>query len=446
MIRLTRSQVQPIGLDIGSDSIKMLQVESISGGARAGVPVALASASQTLSILATAREPLPAAARENPELRLAAAGDLIRQMFRNGRFAGRRVVVALPREMLYVKNLRMPLIPQHELAAAVRFEARNIFPFDAEQAHIQILPAGEVRQGVDVRQEVIVLAAKHEDVNGFVEQVHRCGAVVESVDVEAAALYRSQERFIRRREDEQEVHVMADLGVMRTQVVIGRGRDISFVKQIDIGSRKMHEAVSRKLGINMDEARGLRRRLIEQAPGPATPQVLKTDSVRQAVFDATRSTMEELGREIGLCLRYYSVTFRGQRPGKLKLLGGEAADPLLLGVLNAALGIPVEAGRPLFSVDTSRLEASERMGFMSEWATAFGLGLKRTIGQFAPRDGKPRDPATAAAASAEVIDIDKAVGNSGEEGRGPRTESNAALITQSPVLAAAAESREEAHA
>jgi hypothetical protein len=55
------------------------------------------------------------------------------------------------------------------------------------------------------------------------------------------------------------------------------------------------------------------------------------------VFDATRSTMEELGREIGLCLRYYSVTFRGQRPNKLRLLGGEAADPMLLGVLNAAL-------------------------------------------------------------------------------------------------------------
>ena len=100
-------------------------------------------------------------------------------MFKHGRFLGRRVVVALPRELLAVKNLRMPLIPQHELAAAVKFEARNIFPFDTDQAHIQILPAGEVRQGIDVRQEVIVLAARHEDVNAFVEQIHRCGAIVE---------------------------------------------------------------------------------------------------------------------------------------------------------------------------------------------------------------------------------------------------------------------------
>jgi Tfp pilus assembly PilM family ATPase len=177
--------------------------------------------------------------------------------------------------------------------------------------------------------------------------MHRFGVIVESIDIEAAALYRGQERFIRRREDEQEVHVLCDVGFARSHVVIGRGREISFIKPIEIGSRRFHEDISRKLGITMEEARGLRRRLIEAAPGPGTPDLLKKDPVRQAVFDASRSTMEELGREIALCLRYYSVTFRGQRPQKVKLLGGEAADPLLLGVLNASLGIPVEAGRPL---------------------------------------------------------------------------------------------------
>ena len=402
MIRLTRSQLQPIGLDIGYDSIKMMQVETVG---------------QSLSVVASARQVIPPAARDHAEGREAAIVDLLRQMFRQGRFSGRRVVAALPREMLHVKNLRMPLIPQHELAAAVKFEARNIFPFDTDRAHIQILPAGEVRQGIDVRQEVIVLAAKHEDVNAFLEQLHRCGAVVESLDVEPCALYRAQERFIRRREDEQDVHVLVDVGCRRSQVVIGRGREISFIKSIETGSHQFHEAVSRKLGITMDEARGLRRRLIEAAPGPAGNDLMKKDPVRQAVFDATRSTMEELGREIGLCLRYYSVTFRGQRPGKVRLFGGEAADPMLLGVLNAALSVPVEAGRPLFSVDTSRLDAAERMGYMSEWAQAFGLGLKLTTGPFAPRDGRPRDPSAPAAVApavpaAEVIDIAKAIENS----------------------------------
>src|SRR5688500_5383204 len=279
MIRLTRSQVLPIGLDIGYDSIKMMQVETVG---------------QSLSVVACARQVIPAAVRDKPELRHGAVIDLVRQMFRNGRFVGRSVVVALPREILHVKNLRMPLIPQHELSAAVKFEAKNIFPFDTDKAHIQILPAGEVRQGIDVRQEVIVLAATHDDVNAFLEQLHRCGAAVASLDVESCALYRSQERFIRRREDEQDVHVMVDVGCRRSEVVIGRGRESSFIKGIDVGSYHFQEAISRKLGITMEEARGLRRRLIEAAPGMAGgADLLKKDAVRQAVFDATRSTMEE---------------------------------------------------------------------------------------------------------------------------------------------------------
>src|SRR5438045_7899881 len=92
------------------------------------------------------------------------------------------------------------------------------------------------------------------------------------------------------------------------------------------------------------------------------------NTVRQAVHDAIRSTVEELAREIALCLRYYSVTFRGQRPGKLRLLGGEAGDAQLLSILAGALPVPVETFRPLFSVSTSKMKQSERRGYMSEWA------------------------------------------------------------------------------
>ena len=401
MIRLTRSQVQPIGLDIGFDSVKMLQVEIVG---------------EHLSVLAAARQSMSPEARATPGRRIALACDLIKQMLRQGGFSGRRAVVTLPREMVFVKNLRLPLIPPHELQQAVKFEAKNIFPFDTNKAHVQIIPAGEVRQGLDVRQEVIVLAARFEDVDAFLEQIHRAGVMIESLDVEPCAVYRAFERFIRRREDEQEVHVIVDVGASRSQVVIGKGRDITFLKPVDIGSDHLQDAVSRKLGITIEEARALRRRLIEQrSADPVKPEapemVARRDPVQQACFDATRSTMEEMGREIALCLRYYSVTFRGQRPVKVKLVGGESCDPLLVGVLNGALGIPVESARPLFSLDTSRMRLSERRGTMGEWAMSLGLALKMTKGYFAPRDGKPRDPSAPwpepPKTVAEVVDINQ---------------------------------------
>lgn len=388
---MTRAQLLPIGIDIGQDSIKMMQLE-VTGN--------------TLSVVAAARQSFPPEVRDNSDLRLPLAVEMIRQMRRQNGFKGKRAVLAIPREILHAKNLRLPPMPPAELSAAVQFEARNIFPFDSEQAHIHVLPAGDVRQGTDVKQEVIVMAARHDEISAFLERIHCCGLEISSLDAEPLALYRTIDRFIRRREDEQEVHVLVDVGWQRSNVLIGKGREINFIKPMDIGGRQLHEAVSRKLGITVDEAKALRRRLAESVD-PAAPK----DPVRQAVVDATRHTMEELSREVSMCLRYYSVTFRGHRPSKVRLTGGESCDSLLQGVLNSALTIPVEVGRPLYSVDTSRMRAADRRGTMCEWTLAFGLSLRMAVGSFAPRDGTPRDPNAPrpdlGVSSAEVIDLSR---------------------------------------
>jgi type IV pilus assembly protein PilM len=399
MIRFTRAQIQPIGVDIGSDSVKLLQMEIVEN---------------TLAVIAAARRQLPISARSDDLAdRTAAAAELIRQMIRQNPFSSRRIVAALPREIVHVKNLRLPLMPIDELQSAIEFEAKNIFPFDPRDAHLRFLHAGEVRQGVDARQEVIVLAAKRSEIDTFVCQLHRCGAVIESLDFEPAAIYRSVERFIRRREDEQDVQVLVDIGGTRTQVVIGRGDHISFYKPIEIGGQHLRDAVSRKLGITVDEAQALRRRLIEAGgTAQASPDEVRRDPVRQAVFDATRSIMESLANEVSLCLRYHSVTFRGHRPTKLRIVGGEASDLQLLSVFNAAIPIPTEAGRPLHSVDTSRMRPIDRRGFMSEWTAAFGLSLKMTNQRFGSRDGKQRNPLAPRpelGGSAEVIDLTAAM-------------------------------------
>src|SRR5690606_28181637 len=168
-----RSQVQPIGLDIGADSIRMLQLEVVDGA---------------LSVLAAARRTRSGATEVEgtPTLQL---GDILRQMVRQSGFRGRRVVAALPREILHLKNLRLPYMPTSELAAAVTYEAESIFPFDVNESTLHFIPAGEVRQGNETKQEVIVLAARNDDVEAYLEQLHYAGLVVESLDTEPTALY-----------------------------------------------------------------------------------------------------------------------------------------------------------------------------------------------------------------------------------------------------------------
>ena len=379
MFRLNRLQTQPIGVDIGHDSVKMLQLEVRENG---------------LAVHASARRMLDGASAAGQgnaaELISPQAAQAIRELLRGGQFNGRSAVAALPRHIVHVKNLRLPPMPPGELATVIDFESRGAFPFDTQEAHVEFLVAGEIRQGTDVRQEVVVLAARNADVDRFVEQLHRTGLVLDSLDVEPCALYRTIDRFVRRKEDEQEVHVLVDVGTKCTQVLIGKGRDISFFKAIEMGGADFNSAVSRKLGVRADEARALRRRLIDQ------PEGARPDTVRLAVLDATRSTVESLAREVSLCLRYHSVTFRGQRPMRVRLSGGEGGDPQLLSMLHSVLGIPVEPSRPLLSVDCATMPGFDNRKASGDWAVAMGLGLKRTGGKFAPRDGTPRSMMPAA--------------------------------------------------
>ena len=394
MLQWTKPQVLPIGLDIGRDSVKMLQFVVQDG---------------VLFLHWAAKRALdhqePAAAGEPGELISPQAMAAIGELLRGGHFRGRSVVAALPRQIVQVKNLRLPQMPQSELASVVQFEAQNLFSFEREQGHVEFLAAGEVRQGSELRQEVIVLGARGADVDRFVEALHNAALVVDSLDAEPCALYRTVARFVRRRDDEQEVHVLIDLGMQRTQVLIGKGREISFFKSIDTGGARFNEAVSQKVGITLEEARALRRRL-GVAAGDAGH-----DPVRQAVFDATRSIMEDLAKEISLCLRYYSVTFRGQRPNKVRLIGGEAYDPQLLTILSTALNVPVEAGRLLYSVDCRAVKGMDRKSPSAEWALAAGLALKRATGSFAPLDGTPRTAPRVP--GAEVVDLNAAMAPGG---------------------------------
>ena len=389
---------QPIGLDIGHDSVKLMQLEVVGDS----------PSTRSLAVVAAARHALPEEARKNPAHRVEMAGEVIQRLLAQQPFVGRDVVATLPRELVHVKNLRLPPIPADELNAAVQFEARTIFPFDIDEARVEFLPAGEVRQGTEARQEVIALGVKESDIEHHLQQLDRCGVIVKALDSEITGLFRAFERFVRRREDESEVQMLIDIGARRTQIVIGKGRDISFYKPVEIGGLHLLDAISRKLAITIDEARALRHRLLDAEESNET--TTRRDPVRQAVFDATRSVAEELGQELAMCQRYFTVTFRGHRPTRARLLGGEATDPQLQSIIQASLNLTVEAGRPLFNVDTARMRTVDRRGPMSQWALAMGLGLRFIPGYFPARDGRPRavrtnTPVTPAPAEFAVPEI-----------------------------------------
>ncbi len=364
---LHKNKRHPIALDVGNDSIKMLQIQLIGSVAR---------------VSACGRWRFPEVPAGDVQQRRDLALAAVRDMLKKGGFKGRKVISVLPSSVLAIKNVRLPHVGERELAQAVAWEAKERLEFEAKPDQMGFLNAGEVRQGAETRDEVIILAAPQQVVDDHLSMLDAMGLEPQHIDAEPIGLFRAFERHLRRKADEQTVTMLVDVGLGGTRVVVARGRQIVFLKTIDIGGRNLNEAVASHLNLSYTEAADLRMRLMRQEaekdrveetapPGPAEP-----GDVRWTVHDAVRAQIELLAKEIALCLRYCSVTFRGLRCQNVTLTGGEAYDPALPQLLSEHLNLPCALGRPLRGIDTSGHDMGNRRGVLTEWAVCSGLALR----------------------------------------------------------------------
>lgn len=337
----------PIGVDVGGRSVKLLQLSP-----------------DRSSLLEAVRWDLPqdGPSEERPwGVRL---GEALKQAREGRRFRGRDAVVCLGAGQLFVQNLRVEKAVGAELDQAVRQEAAGRIPFPIDEADLRYVEAADVRQGDLLRREVIALACHRPVLAELLGAVEAAGLRPVAVDVEPLALLRCYASQFRRDEDQDQRAIFVHVGASNTAVIIAQGGDPLFVKYIDLGGRHLDEALARHLQMPLDEAWALRRHNGDRRADQQDPEVARS------IADALRPVIERLGNEISLCVRYHSVTFRGQPLARLVLGGGEAA-PTLVDQLAGRLNLKCELGDPLRAFEPTRAT-----GRTSQWDVAAGLALR----------------------------------------------------------------------
>lgn len=340
----------PIGVDIGGRSVKLLQLNA--DGTR---------------LLEAVRWDLPQAVAG--EGQAAAAGAALSEALKSARegrgFRGRDAVLCLGARQLFVQNLRVPKAPAAELDQVVRQEVSGRLPFKIEEADVRFLEAADVRQGDLLRREVIVLACHLPVLAELLAATEAAGLRPAAVDAEPLALLRCYVSQFRRDEDKDQRAIFVHLGVSNTAVIIAQGDDPLFIKYIDLGGQHFDEAVARHLQMPLDEAWALRRHNGDRRADQQDPEVARS------IAESMRPVFDRLAKEISLCVRYHSVTFRGQPLARLVLGGGEAA-PALVEQLAQRLNLKCELGDPLRPFETARVP-----GRNTQWDVAAGLALRR---------------------------------------------------------------------
>jgi type IV pilus assembly protein PilM len=352
-----------IGLDLGSSAVKMLQLRTSSDG--------------LTEVSAAARVEVPFVPGLSPSLRATSTLQAIRDALRAGPFVGRRVIAAIPRQSVHVRTVRVTdtNAADFEPLALAEREAAGAFPFPLTSARVAFISAGEVRQGGEPRHEVIAAAAADQDVTDLLELLGRAGLDAEALDLEQAALYRAVERCAPAEDVAAGAQVLLDVGANGTQIVIGRGGEPCVVRTVPIGLRQMETVVARRLSVPNEDVRQLRARFSTSEPA-GDDRAARRDSVQQALHDAMRLATGELLHQAVLCLRYYTVSFRGRMPARVWMTGGGAEGADLRDLTRAALGVPVEPLPLMAGVPLGPLVALDNTGPLGQWAVAYGLASR----------------------------------------------------------------------
>lgn len=344
---LAKRRTSPIGVDVGSQSVKLLQFDA-----------------ERSRVVESARWDLPAAESPDPADRDAQVVRAIDRAREGRSFRGREAVFSISSRDLFVQNIRVPQAAGEELGKIVCAEAAGRLPFAGDEAEVRYVEAANVRQGDVVRREVILLACHRPVLQRIVAVGEQAGLRAVAIDVEPGAILRCYSRQFRRDEDHQQRRMFVNVGSSATAAVIAQGSHAVFMKYIDVGGRHLDEAVAGHLKMNRAEATALRRHNGDRRAEQRDPEITRS------IAESIRPVLDRLARELSMCLRYYSVTFRGQPLERLVLGGGEA-NPSLVDWLAARLEVSCELGDPLRSYE--KPAPLRRTG---QWDVAAGLALR----------------------------------------------------------------------
>ena len=353
-LKNARGKTHPIGLDLGSSSVKLAQ---------------LRSEADQLDLLAAASVRVPPEVRDKPVKRHAFYVNAIRKLLKSTPFKGNQCVMSMPSDTTLIEHVKIPKVPPKEIEAVLRRELRSKVVYDVDDAVIRHIVAGDAHGDGETKLEVIAVCVSRAELNAYLQTARKAKLDVVGVNIESCAIVECFSRLFRRATDTARTILYLDMGANNTQVVFASGRKMAFSRSLGLGGEDLDEVLARELSISPREAHALRL-----DPTTGGPEGFDEKSLQTILAPKT----EELANEMTKCLRYYESVFRNQGVERAIFLGGGAYDKRLCQALAQRLNLPAQIGDPFVRINragAAGLGANRGGEPLPDWAVAIGLSL-----------------------------------------------------------------------
>jgi len=266
------------------------------------------------TVLATAAGLLPSEPND-----VIGRGAAIKRLLIDHHFAGRSVVSCLAPRDLTIQNLRLPQVPEAELAPLLKWEAQERLPFPIDEAELRHLSGGMVLEDGVMKQETILLAARRDAIAQHLSYLDAAGLTPVAIDLAACGLLRCLRAAEKSSLNESARRAYVHLGRAAVTVLVASGGQVMFLKHLTSGGRSLDQALTRATGLSDAEATSMRRTVF------LADSLDADDDLHRTVIEAIRVPLEGLATELELCLRHVKVTFRGASPENIVVTGPESS-------------------------------------------------------------------------------------------------------------------------
>jgi type IV pilus assembly protein PilM len=333
-----------IGLDIGSSSIKLVELSEGKSGYKL----------QNLVI-----SPLPPEAIVDGALMDSVTIiDTIRDLIATSKTKMKNVVTSVSGHSVIVKKITLPFMTEAELEESIQWEAERYIPFDINDVNIDFQIFGSGPENPDV-MDVVLVAAKKDIINDYVSVIMESGLNPVIIDIDSFAL--ENMLAINYEVDKEETVAMANVGASITNINIIKNNISGFTRDIFKGGNQITEEIQRQLHIDYEEAEKIKvGSKMDITSQPIIQNVLKTAS-------------ESLAIEIGNSLDFFQSTTTYEKINKLYLSGGGSKIKDFDIILQQQIGIPVEIVNPFKKVEYS--EKNFDLEYLREIGPVMAVGV-----------------------------------------------------------------------
>ncbi len=378
-----------IGIDLGTHSVKAIQLSKFAEGARIDRAVLLRLESDG-----------------SEEQQMEATIGAMRMIAAT--FDAKKAILAaaLPGEDSFIRYLRFPKMPPEELQSSIELEADQNLPYDLAELSMDSIVLEEVTERSETIIKVLLVAAKSEVIDrtlSYFRTVNLQPSILGVTTLAIADAYEANNGF---REDE--TVALINIGASSTNIHFCRDGTSNFTRDISRAGRDLTVAIQKLLKVDYaeaermkidygsggslqgsgdmldtlqmdgpeDESEGSEEPGYEDATTEPMGQERSDDASR--IVNATRPALSRLIGEIRRSIDYYEKQLYEKSVDKLVLSGGSALFPGLDQSLADATGVPVEIVNPVqsFIVEEGSPAVADLMQNRAQFNVAVGLAAR----------------------------------------------------------------------